>query len=161
MDHRVCMFHVAGGCKKGDACEFQHLKPSAVGLRDEDYVGFRPAYVHTAKADKEKAQQSSLPSDQDGPPRVAPALAGCSPDMPLPPDEHDSDFTSDPPMILPLVKQQSVQRGHWFFPIRMTGTQRSEIQLSGLIPDSDGTSCHKGAATEEYRNVPECPSECG
>ena len=43
----MCISHVAGAlgkstrhCIKGDACEYQHVLPSEVGLIDEDYENF-------------------------------------------------------------------------------------------------------------------------
>ena len=59
-EKKVCISHVAGvmgklgrQCIKGDACEYQHVLPSEVGLVDEDYKKFVVVSDHLRTPTKE------------------------------------------------------------------------------------------------------------
>ena len=68
----LCLFHVAGQCKKGEECTYKHDTLDSVGLDPADYTGYQPATRFLKKKDLDEVTMA--PAAAETPTRSVAAL---------------------------------------------------------------------------------------
>ena len=72
--HGLCLFNVAGQCKKGGECPYKHATPEEVGLNPTDYIGYQPATRFLKKKDDDI---TIAPATTEKPQRSAAVIEEC------------------------------------------------------------------------------------